>query len=95
MKKRRKLVIVTIIMLIVVIIPFAEISIKSIECYKDGVNIALEGTKMIFGMEAVRETLTMYIVFYFPLFVIWIMLFIAAVIITVLNINDKNNVEEI
>ena len=75
MKKKRKLVIVTIIMLIVVIIPFAEISIKSIECYKDGVNITLEGTKNIIiegviGMK--KKTIFVIVIFIIVLVTIFI-----------------------
>mgnify|MGYP006900639624 CR=1 FL=1 len=85
MNKKIKLLIVTIVMWIAVIIPFTVISIKCIECYKNGINVALEGTKMVFGMSAIWEKLKMYLAFYFPLFVIWGLLFIITVVITVLN----------
>lgn len=89
MKKRTKLLISMIIIWIVVIIPSVILAIKCIKYYIEGINVAWEGIQMVYGMDAVWEATIMYIVFYFPLFVMWIILFVVAIVKTVFNNKAK------
>lgn len=82
-KKFIFLIFAIIIMWILVIIPAILIFSKCMYSYENGVNIALEGTEMIYRISAFKSTLSLYIVFGFPLFITWIIFFITTIIITI------------
>ncbi len=91
MNKKIIFVIFTIIMWILVIIPTILIFNKCMYSYENGINIALEGTKMVYGISAFKSTLSLYIAFGFPLVIIWIIIFIATIIMTIfMMIKYKN-----
>ena len=83
---RKKSLIITMIMWILVIIPLIYIFTKYIFYYKNGINIALEGTKMVYGISAIKDILFLYISFYFPIFIIWIISFTIIIILTIYTI---------
>lgn len=88
---RKKSLIITIIMWILVIIQLIYIFTKYIFYYKKGINIALEGTKMVYGISAIKDILFFYIAFYFPIFIIWIISFTITVILTIYTIIKYNS----
>ena len=91
MNKKIIFVIFTIIMWILVIIPTILMFSKCMYSYENGINIALEGTKMVYGISAFKSTLSLYIAFGFPLVIIWIIIFIATIIMTIfMMIKYKN-----
>ena len=63
MSIRKKHLIITIILWILVVLLIIKPIKESIENYKNGINIALEGTEMVYGMKAVSSTLSFYISF--------------------------------
>ena len=88
MKKKS---LILIIIWTIVIIPLIPVLINCGNWYNNGANIAWEGEEWVYGMEAVKIMLQWIIAFYFPLFIIWAIFFIVAIIITVLAIIKKNN----
>lgn len=95
MNKKLILLIVTIIMWLLVIIPSILICSKCIYSYTNGVNIAIEGTEIVYGMSAFKSTLSLYISFYFPLFVTWISIIAISIILTsflVIKYRKSNNI---
>lgn len=75
----------------IVIIPLIPVLINCSNWYNYGANIAWEGEKWVYGLEAVQIMLQWVIAFYFPLFIIWAIFFIVAIIITILARIKKNN----
>ena len=86
MNAKKKYFIITIILWIVVILFMIEPIKECIYGYQNGTNVALEGIEMAYGMEAISFTLSLYIAFYFPLFIIWILLLILAITLTIATI---------
>lgn len=70
-------------MWILVIIPVIWMFSKCMYSYENGINIALEGTEVVYGISAFTSTLSFYIAFGFPLFIIWVILFIVTIIMTI------------
>lgn len=75
-------IILWILVICLLIVPFKE----SIGSYYNGTNIALEGVEIIYGMEAFFSTLSLYISFYFPIFIIGIVLLLISIILTTMTI---------
>lgn len=88
MKKKS---LILIIMWTIIIIPLIPVLSNCSDWYNNGANVAWEGEEWVYGLEAVQIMLQWGIAFYFPLFIIWAMFFIVAIIITVLAIIKKNN----
>jgi hypothetical protein len=88
---KKKYLISTIILWILVIclliIPLKE----SIVSFYNGTNIALEGVEIIYGMKAFFSTLSLYISFYFPIFIIGIILLLISIILTTMTIIKYKN----
>lgn len=82
MNKNLIILIITIIMWTLVIIPTILLCNECIDSYTNGVNIALEGIEIIYGMSAFKSTLSLYISFYFPLFITWISILVISVILS-------------
>ncbi len=76
MNTRKKYLIITIILLVK----------ESIYSYRNGTNIALEGIEMVYGIKAMFSILSLYIAFYFPLFIIWILLLIITIVLTIVTV---------
>lgn len=89
MKWKKSLILI--IIWTIVIIPLISVWINCCDWYNNGANIAWEGEEWVYGLEAVKIMLRWVIAFYFPLFIMWAISFIIAVIITVLAIIKKNN----
>lgn len=88
MSIRKKHLIITIILWILVVLLIIKPIKESIENYKNGINIALEGTEMVYGMKAVSSTLSFYISFNFPIYAIWMLLLIASIKLTIVTISE-------
>ncbi len=86
MNIRKKYLIITIVLWIMVILLTIMPVKESIDSYQNGANIALEGIEMIYGIEAISFILSLYIAFYFPLFIIWILLLITSIVFTIVTI---------
>ena len=86
MNTRKKYLIITIILWIMVILLMILPVKESIYSYRNGTNIALEGIVMVYGIEAMSFILSLYIAFYFPLFIIWILLLIITIVLTIVTI---------
>ena len=87
-----KQLVLWILVIYLMIIPLKE-SIAS--CY-NGVNIALDGVEIVYGMEAFSFTLSLYIAFLFPIFIIWITLLLLSIILTIITIiKYKKKVEKL
>ena len=82
----KKYLITTIILWIIVILLMINPVKESIYSYQNGVNVALEGIEMIYGIEAISFILSLYTAFYFPLFIIWVLLLIATILLTIVTI---------
>ena len=59
---------------------------ESIYSYQNGANVAFEGIEMLYGIEAIFFILSLYIAFYFPLFIIWIFLLFTSILLTIVTI---------
>lgn len=94
MNKKLIFLIFTIIMWILVIIPAIFIFSECMYSYENGINIALEGTELVYGISAFASALSLYIAFGFPLFIMWILLFIATIIITIFMIKKYKKVRK-
>ena len=86
MNSKKKCLIITIILwtltILLMIIPVKD----CIYNYQNGVNSALEGVDMIYGKEAISYTLSFFIAFFFPVFIIWILILLASIILTTVTI---------
>lgn len=82
----KKYLIITIILWILVILLMIIPVKESIYSYRNGTNVALEGTEMIYGVDAFFFILSLYAAFYFPLFIIWILLLITTIVLTIITI---------
>lgn len=81
MNKKLTILIVTIILWTLVIVPTILVCNECIDSYTNGENIALEGIELVYGMAAFKSTLSLYIAFYFPLFITWIATLVISVIL--------------
>lgn len=88
MKKKS---LILIIIWTIVIIPLIPVLINCSNWYNNGANVAWEGEKWEYGLQAVYTMLQWSIAFYYPVFIIWGIFFIDAIIITILAIIKKNN----
>lgn len=82
----KKYLIITITLWVMVILLMIVPVKESIYSYKNGANIAFEGTEMVYGIEAFAFVLSLYIAFYFPLFMLWILLLIESIVLTVVTV---------
>lgn len=86
MNTRKKYLIITIILWIMIILLMILPVKESIYSYRNGTNIALEGIEMVYGIKAMLSILSLYIAFYFPLFIIWILLLNITIVLTIVTI---------
>lgn len=86
MNTRKKYLIITIILWIMIILLMILPVKESIYSYRNGTNIALEGIEMVYGIKAMFSILSLYIAFYFPLFIIWILLLIITIVLTIVTV---------
>lgn len=86
MNTRKKYLIITIILWTIVVLLMMIPIKESIYSYQNGANVALEGIEMVYGIEAISFILSLYIAFYFPLFIIWILLLFASILLTIVTI---------
>lgn len=86
MNTRKKYLIITIILWIMIILLMIIPVKESVYSYRNGTNIALEGIEMVYGIKAMFSILSLYIAFYFPLFIIWILLLIITIVLTIVTI---------
>lgn len=86
MNTRKKYLIITIILWIMIILLMILPVKESIYSYRNGTNIALEGIEMVYGIKAMLSILSLYIAFYFPLFIIWILLLTITIVLTIVTI---------
>lgn len=86
MDKRNKFLINAIVIWILVVILMILPIKESIDNYQHGMETALHGGNIIYGMEAFLFTLSLYICFYFPVFLLWLVLFIEAIVVTITTI---------
>lgn len=86
MNTRKKYLIITIILWTIVVLLMMIPIKESIYSYQNGANVALEGIEMVYGIEAISFILFLYIALYFPLFIIWILLLFASILLTIVTI---------
>ena len=91
MYEMKKKSLILILMWTIVIIPLIPALINCSDWYKNGANVAWEGEKWEYGLQAVCTMLQWGIAFYYPVFIIWVIFLIVAIIIAILARIKKNN----
>lgn len=86
MKNKVILTITSIFTWIMTIIPATMLISECIDSYINGTYHGFNSEGLIFGIQAFLDTFCLYIFLYFPLVILWLIIFIATVVITTVTI---------
>lgn len=86
MKKKIIITITTILIWIVVIIPAMLLLNECIDSYFNGTYHGFAGEELLYGIPAFLDTLGFYVLFFFPVSILWFIIFMIAIALTVVTI---------